>query len=130
VPKFSQRSKDNLATCHHDLQRLFNRVIQTFDCTVIEGHRSVERQKELFDKGFSKIDGINKKSKHNYTPSMAVDVVPYPIDWNDTDRMYFFGGYVKGIAHSMGIKIRFGGDWDSDTKVNDQSFIDLPHFEI
>ena len=61
---------------------------------------------------------------------MAVDVCPYPIDWNNKERFYHFAGYVKGIADSMGIKIRWGGDWDGDTVFDDQSFHDLPHFEL
>ena len=130
MPTFSKRSKDNLATADERLQLLFNEVIKGFDCIVIEGHRSVERQNKLYKKGFSKLDGINKKSKHNYSPSLAVDVVPYPIDWQDTNRMYYFGGYVKGVAERLGLKIRWGGDWDNDTKVNDHRFIDLPHFEL
>ena len=47
-------------------------------------------------------------SKHNKLPSKAVDVAPYPIDWNDPDRFYHFAGYVRGIAEGMGIKIRWG----------------------
>lgn len=130
MPRFSKRSLDNLATADPRLQKLFHEVIKHFDCVVIEGHRSIERQQELFHKGFSKIDGVTRKGKHNYSPSLAVDVIPYPVDWNDTNRMYYFGGFVKGIAEGMGLKIRWGGDWDSDTKVNDHRFIDLPHFEI
>jgi peptidoglycan L-alanyl-D-glutamate endopeptidase CwlK len=42
MAKFSKRSKDNLATCHEDLQTLFNEVIQYTDCIVICGHRGEE----------------------------------------------------------------------------------------
>ena len=61
---------------------------------------------------------------------MALDVCPYPIDWNDKDRFYNFAGLVKGIAISMDIKIRWGGDWDGDNDLKDQTFFDLPHFEL
>ncbi len=68
--------------------------------------------------------------KHNRKPSEAIDAAPYPIDWDDLNRFYYFAGYVKGIANEMGIKIRWGGDWDGDTILDDQTFMDLPHFEI
>jgi peptidoglycan L-alanyl-D-glutamate endopeptidase CwlK len=35
-----------------------------------------------------------------------------------------------GIAAKMGIKIRWGGDWDRDEELHDQTFFDLPHFEL
>ena len=58
------------------------------------------------------------------------DVAPYQIDWQDKDRFYYFAGIVKGVALKLNIPIRWGGDWDSDTQVKDQTFFDLPHFEI
>ncbi len=128
MPVYSRESKENLSECHEDLQKIFNEVIKYFDCTVLCGHRGDADQNMAYMKGFSKLK--YPQSKHNRVPSMAVDVVPYPLDWKDTNRMYHFGGYVKGIAQSMGINIRWGGDWDSDTEVDDQSFIDLPHFEL
>ena len=47
MPKFSQRSKDRLNTCHEDLVRLFTEVIKHYDCTILEGQRTPERQAEL-----------------------------------------------------------------------------------
>ena len=59
-----------------------------------------------------------------------VDVVAYPIDWNDRERQTLFAGYVLGLAKSMGITLRWGGDWDRDTDVQDNKFDDLMHFEL
>ena len=128
MPKFSKKSKAKLNTCDKRLIELFNKVVKKFDCTIIEGHRSKDRQNKLFDEGKSKLQYPN--GKHNATPSMAVDVAPYPIDWNDRERFTYFAGYVVGIAYQMGLKIRGGGDWDMDTQVKDNNFDDLPHFEI
>jgi len=128
MPKFSKKSKAKLNTCDKRLIELFNKVVKKFDCTIIEGHRSKDRQNKLFDEGKSKLQYPN--GKHNATPSMAVDVAPYPIDWNDRERFTYFAGYVIGIAYQMGLKIRWGGDWDMDTQVKDNNFDDLPHFEI
>ena len=128
MPKFSDKSLGILRGCHSDLIRLFQEVIKNYDCTVLCGQRTKEEQDEAFRTGKSKLEYPN--SKHNKSPSMAVDVVPYPIDWKDTKRFYHFMGYVKGIADQLDIKIRCGGDWDGDNDFKDQSFHDLPHFEL
>ena len=128
MPRFSTRSKSRLNTCDEKLVKLFEEVVKGFDCTIIEGHRGQKKQDEAYNKGNSKVKFPN--GKHNKSPSLAVDVAPYPIDWRDRDRFEFFAGYVLGIASQMGIKIRWGGDWDMDTKTKDNKFDDLVHFEI
>jgi hypothetical protein len=45
-------------------------------------------------------------------------------------RWYYFGGFVLGYAEELNVEIRWGGDWDGDRKLEDQTFHDLPHFEI
>ena len=126
MPRFSARSRSQLETCHKDLRRLFDRVIVSWDCTILEGHRTQERQAQLLREGKSKV----QISKHNYRPSLAVDVAPYPIDWEDTERFVEFGLFVLQVARDLGLSIRWGGDWDGDGDLTDQSFNDLVHFEI
>ena len=69
MPKFSKKSKENLSGVDPVLKMLFTEVVKHFDCSVTEGLRSLERQKELVKKGASK----TLKSKH--IDGMAVDVV-------------------------------------------------------
>ena len=126
--KFSQRSLDNLATCHPDLQKIAEKLITIWDCAVICGHRTKEDQEKSFHDGNSKLEWPD--SPHNSFPSMAMDIVPYPIDWKDTDRFFFQAGLVKGIAESMGIKIRWGNDWHDDNIFTNDTFHDYPHFEL
>lgn len=128
MPAFGKASQEKLATCDQRLQKVFNEVIKHFDCTVIEGHRGEAAQNKAFAEGKSKLK--YPQGKHNKTPSLAADVLPYPIDWNDTNRMRYFAGFVVGIAASMGIKLRWGGDWNQNTELKDNSFNDLPHFEL
>lgn len=134
MPKFGKRSSSNLAEAHKDLQTIFNKVIKYFDCTILEGHRGEKEQNEAFRKGLSKLKF--PKSKHNKFPALAVDVTPYPIDWQDTDRMKYFAGYVMGIAKLLkdrGIidhNLRWGGDWNQNTQLKDNKFQDMPHFEL
>lgn len=127
--KYSRRSLDRLSTCDDRLQDVFKEVIKYVDCTIIEGVRTIEQQKEYVRRGVSK----TMRSKHLPGPdglSRAVDVAPYPIDWKNKERFYLFVGFVKGIAASKGIKLRVGADWDGDFTTRDQSFHDLPHFEL
>lgn len=136
MPRFSKKSKLQLKTCDEDLQTLFSKVIETYDCTIIQGHRSKEEQDEYFRTGKSKLK--YPKSKHNSTPSMAVDAAPYPIQWNNKKRFYHFAGFVSSTyrmlvesgACASGYKLIWGGDWDNDNNLDDQTFMDLVHFQI
>lgn len=128
MPKFSRKSLSRLETCHPDLQKICKEAIKHYDFSILEGHRTNERQEELFHEGRTKLKG--GESKHNIYPSVAIDLAPYPIDWNDKTRFYHFAGFIKGIANVMGIKLRWGGDWNSNNNFKDQSFFDLPHFEL
>ena len=130
MPAFGTTSQKKLSECDAQLQSLFNKVVEDFDCSIIDGFREEIRQDEMFNSDPQRSQVKWPNGKHNSYPSMAVDVVPYPVDWNDTDRFYFFAGYVKGLAKCLGIDIRWGGDWDSDNQVGDESFKDLPHYEL
>ncbi len=122
MPKFSNRSKERLSTCDQRLQDIMNEAIKEFDFSVLEGHRTLARQKQLFDEGRSQIDGIRKKGKHNYTPSRAVDVVPYPVDWNNIERFKQLAVVIKRIAKEKGVTLIHGADW--------KSLRDWPHYQI
>ena len=128
MPKFGKASRKNLSGVDFRLSLLFEEVVKHFDCSVTEGLRTLSRQQELLDKGASK----TLKSKH--IDGKAVDVIAYPIDYDDFKRNYYFGGFVMGMAKAMDIPIRWGGDWNGDTilsgKDPNQTFDDLVHFEI
>ena len=128
MPSFGDKSKRELATCKKELQEVFNEVIKTVDCSILEGHRGEDRQNALYKEGKTKV--TFPKGRHNSSPSNAVDVAPYPIDWGDRERFHLFAGFVIGIAKSMGINLRWGGDWNQNFEVDDNKFDDFPHFEI
>ena len=128
MPKFGKRSLKGLSTCDKRLQKVFNEVIKTVDCSVLEGHRHQTRQDALYKEGKTKVKFPH--GRHNSLPSRAVDVCPYPIDWSDRERFHLFSGFVLGIAKSMGIKLRWGGDWNMNWEVDDNKFDDFPHFEV
>ena len=122
--KFGKRSRNRLKGVDSRLVNVLNELIKIMDVTVIEGLRSAERQEELLAKGATKV----KYSKH--MEGKAVDIAPYPIDWNDRERFHYMGGMVRGIAKSLNLDIRWGGDWDSDGEIKDNKFDDLVHIEI
>tara|TARA_B110000495_G_C23033890_1_gene616699 strand:+ start:204 stop:677 length:474 start_codon:yes stop_codon:yes gene_type:complete len=131
---FSKRSVGRLNGCHSDLVILFEEVVVYFDCTIIEGQRGEAKQNKAYNDGNSKLRF--PFGKHNADPSIAVDVSPYPIDWKDRERFHYFAGYVMGVAYRLlqegqiKNRIRFGGDWDRDTNLKNNSFDDLLHFEL
>jgi len=134
MPTFSAKSAKRLATCHPDLQTLFNAVIESIDCTVIEGQRSRATQNEYYRTGKSQKKWPD--GKHCKTPSLAADVMQYPINWNDRARIEAFAAEVMATADrlraagSMKYKIRWGGDWNQNGKSDDEKFFDGPHFEL
>ena len=128
MPRFGRRSKERLATCHEDLIKVFNEVIKHVDCSIICGHRGEEDQNNAVVSGHSKVRYPN--GRHNKIPSNAVDVAPYPIDWDDLERFTLFAGFVLGIAKSMNIDLIWGNDWDGDFQTKDTNFRDYPHFEL
>jgi peptidoglycan L-alanyl-D-glutamate endopeptidase CwlK len=126
--KFGKRSRARLKGVDSRLVNVLNELIKVMDVTIIEGVRSAETQNKYFKDGKSKLDGINKKSNHQL--GKAVDLAPYPINWEESNRFYYMGGMMRGIAKQLNLKIRWGGDWDSDGETKDQTFMDLVHIEI
>lgn len=141
MPTFSQSSRAKLETCHADIQKIFNKAIEYLDFTVLYGHRTKEEQTAIYAQGRTTPGAIVTntpwpKSKHNSYPSMAIDVAPYPIDWNDLARFDYLAGRILQIADEMiekgeiTHKLVWGHDWDSDNDLKDTHFIDRPHFEL
>lgn len=141
--KFGLRSLENLETCHEDLQTIHLEAIKTsrVDYGISEGHRSLERQKELFDEGKSRIDGISKKGKHNYYPAQATDIYAFVPENKkmafDKVHLAYLAGHIMEVARRLydegkvKHRLRWGGNWDGDgTLLIDQSLKDMPHFEL
>lgn len=128
MPVLSSASQARLDTCHSDLQVVFKEVIRHIDFVVIQGHRGEQEQHEAFASGRSRLPW--PKGKHNSIPSLAIDVAPLPLDWNDRDHFHYFAGFVMGVAKLKGIPLRYGGDWNGDWLTRDNKFDDLVHYEL
>lgn len=140
MPKFGAKSLGLLQSAHPDLITLFSAVVEVYDCTILETHRTAARQAELV--AADKSQTFN--SKHLAYPSLAVDVVPYPVEWPDKlpatasakekiqawGRLYVFAGVVFATAHRLGIKVRWGGAWETGMDPRGNGFQDLAHWEL
>lgn len=144
MPAYGATSRKNLAEVHPDLQKVFNLVIKFWDCSILDGARSIEEQRKNVAKGVSQtMDSLHLPQDDGF--SWAVDALPYPFDWEKIQRgldaikradggmeiaeVYAFAGFVDGVAAAMGINLRSGYDWNTNRQFQDQSFIDLPHHE-
>ncbi len=128
MPYWSIQSESKLLSCKPELIQLGNELIKLIDCSILYGFRTKQEQEKAFMENKSKLHF--PYSSHNKWPSRGIDIAPYPIDWSDIRRFYYFGGFVVGMAKKLGIPIRWGGDWDGDFQVKDQNFNDLVHFEF
>lgn len=120
MPNFSKTSLDRLRTCHPDLQRLMYAVIEDYDFSVLCGHRTEKEQNKAYKEGKSKLR--YPASHHNKLPSLAVDIAPYPIDWDNIERFKALAAIVKDKAEELDIEIEWGGDW--------RTFKDYPHWQL
>jgi len=112
MPKYnySKLSLKRIAECHPDLQRIAQELIKEMDVTVLCGHRTKEEQDKCYALGTSKLKW--PKSKHNKVPSLAIDIVPYPIQWRDLGPYKEMRDRIAKIAKRLGIKIRtISWDW-------------------
>ena len=124
MPRFGKKSKERLKGIDTRLVNVLNELVKIMDVTIIEGLRSEQRQEKLLKAGSTK----TKFSKH--IEGKAVDLAPYPIDWEDRDRFHYMGGMIRGIAKQLNVPVRWGGDWDGDGETKDNKFDDLVHVEI
>ncbi len=116
----NDKSEQKLVGVNEKLVKIARRASEICEVNFIvtEGMRSIERQKELVAKGFSK----TMLSKH--LVGRAVDVAPVingEVRW-DWPPFHVIAKAMKQAASEFNIKIVWGGDW--------RSFKDGPHFEL
>jgi peptidoglycan L-alanyl-D-glutamate endopeptidase CwlK len=137
--KFSKKSLERLETCDQGIQIVMQSAIKLVDFSVVCGERTTAEQLKLFKQGrkqkkdgsfkvidkskiVTNIDGINKVSKHNYSPSRAIDIIPYPTGYKSIEQFHYLAGVVLTISAWFGIPFEWGGNW--------KSIKDYPHFEL
>lgn len=120
--KFGKTSQDRLNTCHPDLIKLMETAIKgsPLDFSIICGYRNKEDQDRAFRDGKSELK--YPAGKHNKIPSLAVDIAPYPTDWDDTKKFKEISKHIKKVARDLDISLWWGGDWSR--------LKDYPHYEL
>lgn len=118
--KLGPTSLSRLKGVHPDLVKVVQRAIEisTLDFTVLEGVRSLERQKALVESGASQ----TMKSRH--LDGHAVDLgawVDNQIDWS-WPLYPKIADAMKAAAKELNVPIEWGGDW--------VKFKDGPHFQL
>ena len=122
------KSRLKLNGVHKDLVAVVEKAItlSSKDFTIIEGLRSIERQKQLYAAGKSKTLNSRHITGH------AVDLAPWPTNGDfdsdgilniaDWDEYYPIADAMKEAAQDLGVSLEWGGDW--------KGFPDGPHFQL
>ncbi|WP_136678621.1 M15 family metallopeptidase [Neptunomonas sp. XY-337] len=118
--KLGKRSRERLEGVHPDLVRVVERAIQktSVDFTVLEGVRSIDRQRKLLAAGSS----TTLRSRH--LTGHAVDLgawVDGRVDWS-WPPYYEIAEAMFAAAQELGIPLEWGGNW--------ASLKDGPHYQL
>lgn len=126
MPKFSQKSMKHLGKLHIRLQDILLKAIEIYDFSIISSYRGKEEQTKLYLEGKTQLPWPN--SAHNKIPAEAVDLAPYPIDWNDKHRFILLAGIIITLGYAQGTPLVWGGDWNKTGYIDING--DLGHFEM
>ena len=140
--KLSERSLKSLEGVDPNLVKVVERAIELTeqDFLVLEGVRSKEQCYINYGKGrtvaqcsakgvptkyaqpsLSKVTWLNNPLASKHVSGNAVDLVPYPINWNTISKFTTISKAMKQAAKELGVDLEWGGDWTKK---------DYPHFEL
>lgn len=117
---FGARSLERLQGVHPDLVRVVKRAIamSPVDFTVLEGMRTLARQKQLMAQGATRTMNSRHLTGHAVDLAPVIDGV---VSW-DWPLYHKIAPVMKEAARLEGVPIQWGGDW--------RSFKDGPHWEL
>lgn len=139
----SKRSLASLEGVDAQLVSVAKRAIQITkqDFVIIEGLRTREQMMINYGKGRTaaqlakfgipasyakpkeaKVTWLNNPFASNHASGKAIDVVPYPVDWNDINKFRTIFAAFQKAADELGVIIRWGGHF--------QKSKDYPHIEL
>jgi peptidoglycan L-alanyl-D-glutamate endopeptidase CwlK len=145
---FGSTSRSRLDTVHAKLRKVCERALEltTVDFMVLEGVRTPERQRQLYGQGrttaectkagisvlYAKphLQKVTWTLKSNHFAGRAVDLVPWPIDWNTPAKFNAISRAMFAAAKELGVSLRWGADWDEDGISRERGESDSPHFEL
>jgi peptidoglycan L-alanyl-D-glutamate endopeptidase CwlK len=122
----SNSSKQRLATVDCRLKLLCHRALEIcpidFGIPEFGGLRTTREQRDLFNKGLSKCDGVNKKSHHQ--SGKALDFYAYvdgEASWDEL-HLSLVGASFLQAGSELAIPLKWGGLW--------KTFKDYPHVQL
>jgi peptidoglycan L-alanyl-D-glutamate endopeptidase CwlK len=154
--RLGAQSLARLKGVHPQLARVVQGAIEKTkqDFMVLEGVRSKETMWEYWGKGrtasqcraagvpekyakpgLAKVTWLNNPLGSNHRIMAdgfghAVDLCPFPVDWNDAAKFDAIADAMFAAAKELGVKIRWGADWDQDGNPRERGETDSPHFEV
>lgn len=149
--KLSELSLKRLEGVHPDLVAVVKRAIELSDVdfAVLEGVRTADQAYINWGKGRTvaqlRAKGVPTKYAQPHLPKVtwlseplnskhikgnAVDLAPLPIDWNNFKRFDQVAKAMKLASEELGVKVKWGADWDGDGIYREKGETDSPHFEI
>ncbi|MFW2003010.1 M15 family metallopeptidase [Acinetobacter ursingii] len=147
----SKKSLSRLEGVHPNLVKVVQRAIQLTDqdFSVLEGVRSKEQCYINYGKGRTveqcavknvpakyaqpkekKVTWLNNPLSSKHVTGQAVDLVPYPVDWDDLAKFNAIAKAMFTAAQELDVKIRWGADWNSNGVYREKGEYDSPHFEL
>ena len=147
----SKLSLSRLEDVNPALVKVVKRAIEITqqDFLVVEGVRSKEQCYINYGKGrtsaqctakgvpakyaqpkLAKVTWLNNPLSSKHVTGRAVDLVPYPVDWNDLSKFDQIKKAIFAAAKELGVSIRWGADWDNDGNYREKGEYDSPHFEL
>lgn len=140
---FSKLSLSRLVGVSPKIESVVKRALELseIDFMVVEGVRTKEQCYINYGKGrtasqcqaknvpikyaqpnLPKVTWLNNPLASQHVSGKAVDLVPFPVDWNDLSKFRVIANVMKAAAKELNIKISWGGDWETSK--------DYPHFEL
>ena len=119
MSSLTERDMVRLASCDLKLQMLLIKARKQTPFMVVCGHRKEEKQNEAFRNGYTQVQWPN--SKHNQEPSLAVDLCPLPVNWQNTRHFFELAAYIWAECLRQDTPVIWGGSY---------SFGDYGHFEL
>ena len=147
----SKLSLSRLEGVNPALVKVVKRAIEITpqDFMVVEGVRSKEQCYINYGKGrtvaqctakgvpakyaqpkLAKVTWLNNPLSSKHVSGKAVDLVPYPVNWNDLTKFDQVAKAMFAAAKELGVSIRWGADWDNDGNYREKGEYDSPHFEL
>lgn len=147
----SKLSLSRLEGVHPDLVKVVKRAIEitSQDFMVVEGVRSKTQCYINYGKGrtavqctvkgvpalyaqpkLAKVTWLNNPLSSKHVSGKAVDLVPYPVNWNDLSKFDLVAKAMFTAGKELGVEIRWGADWDNDGNYREKGEYDSPHFEL